>query len=230
MPRAYSPATRRSRSRSLVHQPTDARTSPRPGRSRTMTSSVGESPHDVGRLFDRHAPRHEGRAHVRDDDFRPGIAQEIATALGATGGLLERPLGKRGDRRSQPRDVCVRRQIGIEASSSRARHEAAVRFVLLLREVARTCHVERVGICDDERAGSLRPAQPLLPGDGVVIEPRDVDCHRTDGLSAVDENRQSRLLSQFSDRQHLARGPEHVRYRDQSRPGRDRRDDRVGAR
>ena len=130
MPRPYSAATRRSRSLSSFHQPTDARTSPRPGRSRTMTPASASRRDDVGRLLDGHAPRDERRALVGDDDVRPCLAQELAAALGHLGRALERPRpGVREIAARSPATCAFGVRFGSKRARSVLRHERPVRLV-----------------------------------------------------------------------------------------------------
>jgi hypothetical protein len=87
---------------------------------------------------------------------------------------------------------------------------------------------ERLRLGDDHGARALGPAQPLLAGDGVVVEAGRVDRHGTDGLSTVDEDRQRGSRSQLVNREHGTRRPEDVREGDQARSLRDGREDAIG--
>ena len=97
-----------------------------------------------------------------------------------------------------------------------------------MREVARAPDSQPLRFGDDERAGGVGAAQPLLSGDRVVVEPGRVDVDRPHGLRAVDQHWQAAALLQLMHEQRPAGRPEDVRERDQLRPRRDGREDRVG--
>ena len=99
--------------------------------------------------------------------------------------------------------------------------------MLGLREVARERDGQVVGSGDDERAGHVRPAEPLLTGDRVVVERAYLDRDHPRRLCAVDEDRQPGLGLDSSRIERVARHPGDVRDRDQPRPVRDRLENPV---
>ena len=74
-----------------------------------------------------------------------------------------------------------------------------------LGEVARPGDAQPLGVGDDERAGRVRPAQPLLAGDRQEVEAVRVDRDRAHRLGAVDEDRDARALAQLVHRQERGR-------------------------
>ena len=189
--RPYRAATRRSRSFSSFHHPTEARTSPRPGRSRTITpasASLATTSADssAGTRHETSVARCSGH-----DDVASCIGQPRTEALRQFGCACVPPDRDRRDRSPQPGDGRRRCQVRVEARRAVLRHEASVVLVRLLGEVARPRDAERLGLGDDERARPLRPAEPLLPRDRVVVEPARVDGKDADRLRCVDEDRQA---------------------------------------
>ena len=182
----------------------------------------------------RRPTRPPGRARRRASRARPArrrprpTSRSMARRRSAVcDACSKRPRWRRVEGDPEPLESRVRRQIRVEASGSRTRLEHAVGLVSLLREVARPADAQPVRIGDDERARPLRPAEPLLAGDRVEVEPSRVDRDRPDRLRAVDEDRQPRSLPELVDRKHLPRRPEDVGEREEPRARRDRRDDRL---
>ena len=144
-----------------------------PGQIAHDDAGVGEPRDDRRRLLRGRAPRDERGALLRHDDVlarrrraaRGSARPSPLPARSAHGGIAR-------DRGPKPCDGRARRDVRIEPRRARLRLERAVLLVAVLREVARAADAKRVRVGDDERAGPLRPAQPLLPGDGVEVEAR----------------------------------------------------------
>jgi hypothetical protein len=68
------------------------------------------------------------------------------------------------------------------------RLEASVGLVRALAEVPGRYDAKALRVGDDQRAGRVRAAQPLLTRDREEVEPFDVVRDRTDRLGAVREN------------------------------------------
>ena len=143
----------------------------------------------------RKATRVERSGSARADHLDP-VGEELTAALGGGGGMVEAPgrpaveCGqKAGERRRGP-------PARVEPRGTGLRLEPAVRLVGGLREVARRRHRESLGVGDDESAGRVRPAEPLLAGDREVVEPRRGDGNRADRLGAVDEHGNARLVAE----------------------------------
>ena len=190
MSRPYNAATRRSRSFSSFHQPTEARTSPRPGRSRTITPA---SARFATTSADASAATRQRRAS-RGSRARSRLAPPRRGAPGSA--LRARRRAGTPRRESSGSPSAARRaragdEVGVESGCALLRHELSVVLVCLLGEVARASDAERVGLGDDECARPLGAAEPLLPRHGVVVETARVDEHRADGLCPVHEDRQA---------------------------------------
>ena len=217
--------TSRSRSSSLVHQPHETRTSPRPGSSRTSTPASWSRADDGRRLLlrpERDERRADGRGH--EVDARP---QELPAALRDGRGVLERPLGTQRERGEHRAQRSLRPPAGLEAARTRLRVVRAVRGISHLREVARRRNRQPLGVTHDERSRGIRPAEPLLPGDREEVdsvERRRDGAHR---LGAVRQHRHAAPLPQLRKREDGSGRPQHLRGRDQPRPRRDGREDRV---
>ena len=136
--------------------------------------------------------------------------------------------GRASSAASRPASERGRPPVRLEARRAGPGLEAAVHLVAGLREVARRSDPEPLGVGDDQGAGRVRAAQPLLAGDREEVEPGGIDRDRADRLRAVDEHGDPGLLAQLAHGQHAPRRPEHLRQRQQPRPGRDRGADRVG--
>ena len=186
-------AARRSRSSSLVHQPQEARTRPVPGRSRTTTScSASRATSAGGSLGSERDERRVGRNEL-------GVrSEQLAAAARLLGGALEPPVRRAASSAAaSPASADGGEPVRVEARRTLLRLEATGRLVGRLREVARSRDPEPLGIGDDERAGRVRAAQPLLAGDRVEVEAARVDGDRARGLGAVDEDRDPASLAQL---------------------------------
>ena len=192
-PRPYNAATRRSRSSSFVHQPTEARTSPRPGEIAHDDAGLGEPRDDVRRLLDRDTPRDERRALSGTTTSGPPRRDAPGSARPSRPPARTPTAGIAAIAARSPAVAAPGMRFGSNRAAPVLRLERSVLLVALLREVARASDAERVGLGDDERARPLRAAEPLLPRDRVEVEPARVDGDRADGLRPVDEDRQPGL-------------------------------------
>ena len=190
MTRAYSfrAATRRSRSPSLVHQPTDARTSPVFGMSRTTTPAAASRATTSRRRLPRRTPGDDASRALRRDHVLPRAREQLAALLGHLSTTLEAPFGTKPNRGQEPAHERGRHPVGVEAASSWPRLECAVRVVRLLREVARPRDPQPFGIGDDQGSGRLRPTEPFLTRDRQEVEAGGFDWDRAHGLRSVDQD------------------------------------------
>ena len=107
----------------------------------------------------------------------------------------------RGERRSRP---AARRGRRSRASRDRSALRPAAgsklpgRLIGRLGEVARAGDPQALRVGDDERAGRVGAAEPLLAGDREEVEASGVDGNRADGLGAVDEHRHAGLLAELA--------------------------------
>ena len=161
-----SAATRRSRSLVVVHQPTDARTSPRPGRSRTITPASASRRDDVRRLVCRRRARRRAsrgsRVRRRPAPPRRGASRKRSASSAARSYAH---AGIACESRPAARPCARRREVRVEPRRAVLRHERAVRLVRLLREVARPRDAERAR---DRR----RRARPFPRGRRATSAPR----------------------------------------------------------
>ena len=210
-------------SSSLVQKPQEARTSPRPGRSRT-TTPCSASRATVSAVS---SPRQETRVAwpgsvTTSCPLSASRARQRSAASRAPLEPLFPGLGREGERGEQPGDGRRRRPRALEARGVVAE--------LVVRELPGEVRGERDAALfetarrDVERAGRSRPEQPLLRGDGVEVGAELLDRHgdRAGALRAVDEHRDA-VAGQLADRQHRAVDPGDVRDPDQARPRRDLR-------
>ena len=221
---------RRSRSLSLVHQPTDARTRPVLRNIPNHHACRSEPCHHVGRGLFLRTPRDDGRALIRGDDVLACLHEQLPAAFGHLGTTLEAPLGAKPNRGQEPAHQRGGYPVGVETASSRPRLECAVWLVRPLREVARSRDPQPFGIGDDEGSGRLRSTEPLLTRNRQEVETDGFDWDRAHGLRSIDQDWDSRPLAELADRQHLPRRPEDVREGEQTCPRRDRRLDRFRVR
>ena len=207
------PTRRRRDARGRRRSSTSRRTrgsSPRPGRSRTITpasasrstivadSSAGARQEtSVARLSGTTTSSPASSSRARNRSATSAARSNAHGGIAAIAAL-------------QPCDGRARREVRIEPRRSLPRLERSVLLVAVLREVARAADAKRVGVGDDERAGPLRPTQPLLAGDRVEVEPGRVDGHRADRLRAVDEDRDTGRGAELVHGNHRARRPENV--------------------
>ena len=195
----YTRLSSRSRSRSSFHAPTEARTSERPGRSRTTTPGVGEP---VARLLGervlpaderRRAARHHGAAALAQRVGEPARVRDRARLDLLPAGGLEQL-----DRRERERDGLARERRRVEARGGVL--EAALEARRRRRsndEVAglTSCELLRERGVEPEEAGAVGAAQPLLAGRGVgdAAERARVDVDRAGALRAVEDHRDVEL-------------------------------------
>ena len=152
--------------------------------------------------------------------------EPLSRAAGLLEPAHEPPLGRGGERRLQSGDLARAYPARVEPSCAGFRAE---RGVVVVDEPERggRSQPKPLGIGHVQRAGALRPAEPLLPRDRVVVVRCGVHVDRADRLCAVDEDRHSGLGLQLGDRQDVPGRPGDVREREQLRPGRDLCQDRV---
>ena len=150
--------------------------------------------------------------------------QRSATRLRAR---TPRPDGfERGEQsRERRRRPPARGRSGRRPASGRRSRRARTRPVRGSSEPT-TSRALRVG--DDERAGRIRPAEPLLARDREVVEAGRVDGDRAHRLRAVDEHGNARLVPQLAHGQHAPGRPDHLGQREQPRSRRDGGANRVG--
>ena len=129
---------------------------------------------------------------------------------------------------SRPASDDAGHQFGSKRAAPGRGSKRPVRLVAGLGEVARRRDPQPLGVGDDERAGRIRAAEPLLARDREEVEAGRIDRDRPDRLRAVDEHGNPGLLAQLAHGQHPPRRPEHLRQRQQARPRRHRGQDRVG--
>ena len=145
---------------------------------------------ELGRVARRAEGDEAGLVRLRDD--LETLLERGAALRGHLGHALEAPV--RRDVESG-REAGERRRAdpaAVEALRALAGDVRAVGLVLGLGEVARERDGQRVRVGDDERAGHVRPAEPLLARDRVVVDRIRLDGDRARRLRAVDEDRQAR--------------------------------------
>ena len=124
----------------------------------------------------RRAPpaRRAGRRPASRPRRRPRRAARAARGSGAacSAARSNAQSGRSVERREQAGEDRAREPARIEAGRALRRLEAARRLVGGLREVARARDPQALRIGDDERAGRIRPAEPLLAGDRQEVEAR----------------------------------------------------------
>ena len=183
-------------------------------------------PPDHGRRLllrpERDERRADGRGHEVD-----ARAQELPAALRDGRGVLERPLGTQRERGEHRAQRSLRPPAGLEAARARLRVVRAVRGISHLCEVARRRNRQPLGVTHDERSRRIRPAEPLLPGDREEVDSVERRRDRAHRLGAVRQHRHAAPLPQLRKREDGSGRPEHLRGRDQPRPRRDGREDRV---
>ncbi len=108
------------------------------------------------------------------------------------------------------------------------RLEAPVGPVGALAEVAGRDDLEPLGVGDDQRAGGVGAAQPLLTRDRQEVEPMSLVGDRADRLGTVGEHGNAAPLAQLAQRQHRPGGPEHAGGCDEPRARADGCGDAVG--
>ena len=179
-PPAPGAATRHERVRrgverrpSLVQNPTDARTQPRPGRSRTTTPcsasrATVSAASPVGRKETSVAWPGSVTTSTRS-------GEELAAALGHLARRARtappRPPRRTRARRADPRAPARGSSRCSKRAAPSARDEGAVVLVALLREVRGKRDGEPLEPLRThvERPGSVRAEQPLLAGDRVEV-------------------------------------------------------------
>ena len=107
------------------------------------------------------AERDDRRGGRRCDDFDPR-SKERSAARGPRGSVLVPPVRPQTECLVETRERRGGPPVGLEAGGARARLEAPVRLVRGLREIPRRGDGEPFRIGDDERAGRVRAAEPLL--------------------------------------------------------------------
>ena len=99
--------------------------------------------------------------------------------------------------------------------------------MLALREVARERDGQVLRASDDERTRDVRPAQPLLARDRVVVDRTRLDRDHARRLGAVDEDGKASLGLDVCRIERVPGHPGDVRDRDQPRAVRDRLENPV---
>ncbi len=158
---------------------------------------------------------------------RPAAARSSRHRSASGRGALVPPRGSELERGEHRPQRAVRPPARLEAPAAGLRLVRAVRVVLALGEVARRGQREPLRIRDDERAGRVGAAEPLLPRDREEVDAGRRRRHGADGLRAVGEHRHPGLRPELGEREHGTGRPEHLRGRDEPCPRRHRRDDRV---
>ena len=152
-----SASSSRSRSPSLVHQPHETRTRPVRGISRTWTPAPSRRSTSARGLLPAGPEGDERRAVVGHDHLEPP-GEELAAALGDSGGVLEGPGRPELERREQPRERRRRPPVRLEPDGTGTRLEAAVGLV---RRPGRSTRARRpaAGPAPRRRAPPSRPAR-----------------------------------------------------------------------
>ena len=199
--RLDEPATSRARSSSLVHQPhrgadeararelADDDVRPRRGARRAPSGP---------RRGTRRASRRRARPRRRREQLAAAARRARRRARSATRARRRAPRAARPARSRES-------QFGSKRAAPSRGSNAAVRLVRGLREVARPRDPQPLGVGDDERAGRVGPAEPLLPGDGVEVEPAASTGIAPTDCAPSTRTGTPRLLAQLAHRQRRAR-------------------------
>ena len=125
---------------------------------------------------------------------RGRLGQELAASVGELPRPREPPVGQVGERGLEPGERRRRREAGVEPPRLRPSAPRCPRRCRRSRrsDTRSSRGAQRLGLAHVERAGRVRPAEPLLRADRVEVGGGRVDGERTDGLRAVDEHRARR--------------------------------------